>query len=1038
MLEALTPGERTAEIHRRCATLRMCLPSLSYVHIPHLPSAVVDLACHVGRQGGDTESHGDDGEGAGADSPEALEGALICCLAHPHASVREATLKQLLAVFWQDTAAPVAPRAAQLADEVAGSAADEEAAAAVEADVAAVLAADAAAAAEEELTALVELMLASPRLLRVLVDTSLYQPPPLSGGAAAAADAQSSRDVGLVAAAADEQAASEAADAEILDRHASLAQALLLSLVPEAQPSQLLCFTPLLPLLQAHLKISSGRERPGHEGGEEGGGGGGAGGDVGGGGDDDDDGFGEDEDRVLARQRAVAAASHAESLLALLLQSSGPQVRLAALLRLTLHASRGVAAQALRVVAVTVGVHLPEEAAWTPFEGLEDVPRRHAHDGLVGSAASMSTTSDPAGQVSMPPAELDNLFAILPTSTLEPRIRIAAAEQLAKLARAKVLHNRIASGASAAEDSTGGEPTAPAAPATLLSDLAVVLDTALIETHEVGQRAGGYDGERGDAQRRGLEEEEIFACTVLDVLTALFETSHVARTSYLASTPALALLARCALHPSGPIRATLRRALCALLFDAVAATEAAAVSRPDGMPHLVQFRRRPPAAPMPPHEPSSPLAAAVSRRFKLPPGYAPRVEPSLALHEVAGLAPDRAIASSLACRRALREALAAHPDLSTSASLAAILADPAAAALAQSSPSIRPAGMALASTAEDAVLRQVARLAPHRAAADALARLDSCTDHAACTAAIRELHAISASYEVLLQFQASSTTMAVDAGGQSAGELLKASAHLHPVVAALLAHPPTSTLLRLLTIQPATEDDDALLVALLALFTRSLRAQSNLPLATHSSSVELTAPQWTSWAPSRLSTPASPPPACLIEQLVSVGFVVLDRTADGNADAASIASGALGGGAAFGTACMGGAGGGGYTGSAPSLWPRAALRSALLTFGCAMLDAYPALAVRLAGADDLLPLLVQQCARLGMPNPLPAACLSPRFPSPPPPSLPFLYPPSPSPSPPSASRPPQPLALCRALSRSAPLTTSLCAAATWVYMTGCI
>ena len=53
MLEALTPGERAAEIRSRCATLRTCLPSLSYVHIPHLPSAVIDLACHVGRQGGD-------------------------------------------------------------------------------------------------------------------------------------------------------------------------------------------------------------------------------------------------------------------------------------------------------------------------------------------------------------------------------------------------------------------------------------------------------------------------------------------------------------------------------------------------------------------------------------------------------------------------------------------------------------------------------------------------------------------------------------------------------------------------------------------------------------------------------------------------------------------------------------------------------------------------------------------------------------------------------------------------------------------------
>jgi hypothetical protein len=39
-----------------------------------------------------------------------------------------------------------------------------------------------------------------------------------------------------------------------------------------------------------------------------------------------------------------------------------------------------------------------------------------------------------AGQVSLEPKELDNLLAILPTTSLEPWIRIAAADQLTLLA----------------------------------------------------------------------------------------------------------------------------------------------------------------------------------------------------------------------------------------------------------------------------------------------------------------------------------------------------------------------------------------------------------------------------------------------------------------------------------------------------------------------------------------------------------------------------------------------------------------------------
>ena len=64
-------------------------------------------------------------------------------------------------------------------------------------------------------------------------------------------------------------------------------------------------------------------------------------------------------------------------------------------------------------------------------------------------------------------------------------------------------------------------------------------------------------------------------------------SSHAARAAYLGSTPVLSLLARCSLHGSPLVRASARRVLIPLLFDAAAATEAFDAPDPASMPHLL-------------------------------------------------------------------------------------------------------------------------------------------------------------------------------------------------------------------------------------------------------------------------------------------------------------------------------------------------------------------------------------------------------------------------------------------------------------------
>jgi hypothetical protein len=136
---------------------------------------------------------------------------------------------------------------------------------------------------------------------------------------------------------------------------------------------------------------------------------------------------------------------------------------------------------------------------------------------------------------------------------------------------------------------------------------------------------------------------------------------------------------------------------------------------------------------------------------------------------------------------------------------------------------------------------------------------------------------------------------------------------VHPILSALAASPPRATLLRLLTIEPATDEDDQLLSALLGALTRALEQQA----------LETT-----------LSTP---PPSVLLDHLAVVGLRVLDRTGDGGLSI------------------------GDYPATAPSpAQPRAALRCGILRFALALIGAYPHARRVLLEQGPLLPLLADQ------------------------------------------------------------------------------
>ena len=905
------PGQRARAVARECAALGECVPALSYLHLPALPSAVVELACCCCEPGGNED------EGVAA-----VEAALRRCLAHPQARVREVTLKKVLSIFWREPPPrPSRPPAGRLAaadgellfkEENATAVATAAEAAEAEAEEVAAEAEAAEAAAQAELSSLVE-MLNRPRLLRLLVDTALHQPPSLVGAVASATDEAPSR------------APAEEAEDGAVTRHAKLAQAILLSLLAESDGRQRLGWLPLVPLWQAHLPPPPPLPQ-------------------GDGGDDDhtaaDDGVeGCADGSATARLPAAAAASasaHGEAVLSLLLEASGGHVRLAALLRLLLHRDVRIATRAAQLLVATVIAADDEFAELGRTSTITSAPLHGLAASDSATEASAASVGKPktsttaltaaaaaaaAGQVSLEPKELDNLLAILPTTSLEPWIRIAAADQLTILATSHALHSRLAPAAPALDAKAAG---AGASASTLLTDLATVLDDV------VGDARFGA----GDDAAAAADESTALAGSLLQLLRALLVTSYTARAAYLGSTPALALLARLALHPAARVRAALRAVLCALLFDGAAAVAAATSVDGSRLPHLVT---PPPAA----------AAAAIASGmlspnpqvvhcFGLPPVRGPEATEqgrqataaravAMPADELHGLAPDARVTSALASRRALREARRAQPALCSSSSASSAVPPPPDA-LALAPAALAPTALSMAA------VERAGRLAPRLAAAPALAQLDTCGDHASCYATIAELHAVCASFELLAQLNTAAPTSdapqsahdrAVNSfaalasaaspsiqGGSSADA---AAAPVHPILSALASSPPRATLLRLLTIEPTTQEDDQLLSALLGALTRALEQQA----------LETT-----------LSTP---PPSVLLDHLVVVGLRVLDRTGDGGLSI------------------------GDYPATAPSpAQPRAALRCGILRFALALIGAYPHAGRVLLEQGPLLPLLADQ------------------------------------------------------------------------------
>ena len=450
--------------------------------------------------------------------------------------------------------------------------------------------------------------------------------------------------------------------------------------------------------------------------------------------------------------------------------------------------------------------------------------------------------------------------------------------------------------------------------ATHISDFLVLIDETLTS---------------GDATALPL------AVALLRLLDAILVTAHTARSSYLASVPALTLLARCALHSSSDIRRGTRDLLVNLLFDAPAAFAAAAApNASDLMPHETFPMSLPSDAFSPPSEAVSPLPLEVVSSFALTKSMQVRAEKGSDAHgaavgaEVADLLPEESVSRALASRsafRAVSKASTGFTSFGTSSS---------------SSPSMNTAvgvGDILSPSARrelqvaEIATREAERLAPAPATAAALAALDSCASHIGCLEAVQTLHGICASVELLTELRHSSLLLSarsraeidaeLDYGTGSARRIAGSGAH--PLLSALACKPPTGTLYRLLTLEPSTDDDDAVLSALLALFTRALGVQPASTTTFHA-------------------------PTVLVDQLSIVGARVLDRSAD----------------------------------QTFKPFPRMELRSALLRFGAALLQAYPALGWQLLDSGTLITTLAEQYA--GVPSAY-AACREGSVSSPPPP-----------------------------------------------------
>ena len=602
-----------------------------------------------------------------------------------------------------------------------------------------------------------------------------------------------------------EDAAAAAASAS---RLAQLAHAVLMHCLPRLSDAEVAAFAPLLPVLQAGLLNPLPHGAHGEE---------------------------EDREEHQVLPSEAEASFHARKLLAAVLPRLPPSTRLAAALRLLLHAAEPLAAHATAQLIAMLG--WADELASAP-------PPAALHPHLLPAPAAGVWRPDASGgrarvHGSFDALEMSRLLAVLANELLEPRIRAAGAQQLATLCADAALRAHALR--------TGLLPL-------LLGCLQECLRPRVPEGDD-GEEAGEEAVEAAAAAVAPL------GASCVGLLGAIVHGCDAAREAVLSSLPALQLLAAASLHADGALRLAVRETLAALLFDPATLAAAAAADDSDDpgggweLPERVLARCSEPEAD--PTSAAAPLALRVVAAFAL---ELPRPASAAATVDAAGTEPagwgaaeaaaairrlcgggsgggGGALAATLRSRKALRDALqdggAEGLDACTEG-LYAPVADEVARAR---------------------------RLEPRAAMEAELAALDACTNHDDCAACIERLEAACTAHALLQALHAP-----------------RAAPTAHPLLALLRvratrAAPAAGALFRLLSVPPVTEADDALLARLLVLLERALRDDlaSEGAASAPSTSGSLVSP-----STGTLFAPADVLPGRLLAALVGSGCAVLD------------------------------------------------------------------------------------------------------------------------------------------------------------------
>jgi len=719
-------GNDPGALDGRRSELARCLPALSYHDQPQLLQLLVRLCSASGAR-----PHVDE-----------TQPLLLGCLGHPRAAVREATLTQILVALWRPGESPPAASAAAFVAVEHAAAAEGDDGDAADADTEVALA---AAEASDELRPLSRHLL-RPATLALLVRVALHASPVPTQPSGTAAPSAS--------------------------RLAQLAHAVLMAALPLFSAAEVCGIAPMLPLMQATLY------QPGSA---------------------------PTEDFAVPPNDGEAlpvpeAAFHARTLLGAVLPQLPLSTRFGSSLRMLLHSAEPLAAHATEQLAQAIapppafsldatrsGAALHPSAL--PPPGADGWPSDASHPPAAHAASTVQ-------RASFDGVEVARLLQVVANRELEARFRAAAAEQLAMLCGDAAVR-------------------AHALRAQLLPLLLTELEDGLYALDE-GTGAAGEDAALS------------FGTSLLRLLATVVERSGAVREAMLGSLGALQLMATVALHANAAVRRAVRSVLGALLFEpgslaaaaaASAAVEAAAeagaaeaddesgwgLNLPaDTLARLADAE----SATVP-----APIATSLAVAFWLPRRVAAgegedasaemaewcAVEAadaaqalcveggatSLAARCARATQPSGALASTLRCRRALREARGEAGEL---------VAVP---------------------SADEEVTRAVARavrLEPREAMAAALTALDACTDHAQCAVCLEQLELACVTHAQLRQLGAP-----------------RHAAAPHPLLALLRQRAGSArpgAVFRLLGVPPATDADDALLAQLLVLLEGVLRTDA--------------------------------------------------------------------------------------------------------------------------------------------------------------------------------------------------------------------